>query len=110
MDMTLPALNLAGAAPQWIVAGAALLIMLVDSVFRPSRGGWAAWFALLGLAGSGAWLAVSPSGVAPVLGGALAVDGLGVAFSAVTLAAAALAVLLATGFLRQEGLDRKSVV
>ncbi|MGQ9682509.1 MAG: NADH-quinone oxidoreductase subunit N [Anaerolineae bacterium] len=106
MDMTLPALNLAGAAPQWIVAGAGLLIMLVESVFRPSRGGWAAWFALVGLAGSGAWLAVFPAGIVPVFGGALAADGLGVAFSAVTLMASALAVLLGTGFLRREGLDR----
>ncbi|MDI7276867.1 MAG: NADH-quinone oxidoreductase subunit N [Anaerolineae bacterium] len=103
---TLPVLNLSGAVPQLIVAGAGMLIMAIDALFRRGSRRWAGYLALVGLAAALAWIGAARGGAEAVLDGALASDGLGTAFSLVLIVAAALSVLVAMDYLRREDLER----
>jgi len=103
--------------PEIIVAGAAIVILLVDA-FWPSRDQrLAAGLSLLGLAGAAAasiriWLTIDDlvaggrpevAASAPVLGGMVAGDKYSVFFRLVILASAAVAVLLGYHYLRRTG-------
>jgi NADH-quinone oxidoreductase subunit N len=106
--------------PELIVAGMAVVILLVDAV-RPSRDQrLVAGLSLLGLAGAAAasvwiWVAIddrlaegaTERAAAPtVLGGMVAGDKYAVFFRLVILGSAAVAVLLATHYLRRTGEGR----
>ncbi len=103
--ITSAVLNLGGVAPQLIVAGTGMLVMLLDAVFRRSGKRWAAYLALLGLAAALGWIAVSGLHVQQAFVGALAADGLSTGVAVVLLLAGCLSILLAMDYLRREGLE-----
>ncbi len=103
---TLSVLNLNGAVPQIAVAGAGMLIMLIDALFHRGSRRWAAYLALLGLAVALARVVESGASAETILDGALARDGLGMAFALVLIVAAALSVLVAMDYLRREEHER----
>lgn len=105
MDMSLPVLNIGGVGPQLVVAGTGMVVMLVDAIVGRGSRRWAGLLALLGLAIALGWTLAGRS-VASALGGAVAVDGLGVGFTLVLVLAAAISVLLAMGFLPRQRLER----
>jgi NADH-quinone oxidoreductase subunit N len=107
MDISLPVLNADSVvAPQLVVAGTGMLLMVVDATFRRGSRRWAGMVALLGLAAASAWAVASGLQLSPAIGGALVADGLSLDFGLVLLGAAALSVLVAMGYLQREGLER----
>jgi NADH-quinone oxidoreductase subunit N len=106
--------------PELIVAGVAIVILLVDAVWPSRDQRLAAALSLLGLAGGGAasvwiWLRVddrlaegaAPADAAPTfLGGMVAGDKYAAFFRLVILASAAVAVLLGSHYLRRTGEGR----
>ena len=99
---TLSDLTLNGVAPQIAVAGAGMLIMLIDALLPKGSRRWAAYLALLGLVVALARVVGSPLSAEPALDGTLARDGLGTAFALVLIVASALSVLVAMDYLRRE--------
>jgi len=105
-----PELILAPILPELILAGAAMLILLVDAA-RPSRGGRPmAVVAMLGIAAAGAVVVrqwqVPAADELTVLGGMVAVDRYALFFRLVILGCAALGVLLAAHYLERTGEGR----
>jgi NADH-quinone oxidoreductase subunit N len=103
--------------PEIIVAGAAILILLVDAIWPSRDQRLAVGLSLLGLAGAAVasiriWLTIDDlvaggrpeaAASAPVLGGMVAADKYSVFFRLVVLASAAIAVLLGYHYLRRTG-------
>ncbi len=108
MDISLPVLNIGGVGPQFVVAGAGMLLMVIDALWRRGDKHWLGYLALAGLAAALAWAVVAGMQLQPqpAFDGALAVDGLSVGFSAILLGAAMLSVLVAMDYLRREGLEQ----
>ncbi len=105
MLVSLPFVNIGGVGAQMIIAGAGMLIMLVDAIFRRGPRRWAGYLALVGLLAALVYAAMA--GVQGwTFDGALAADGLSAAFSLVLIVAAFVSVLVAMDYLRREGLDR----
>jgi NADH-quinone oxidoreductase subunit N len=105
-----PELIIAPILPELILAGAAMLILLVDGA-RPSRGGRPmAVVAMLGIAAAGAVVVrqwqVPAADELTVLGGMVAVDRYALFFRLVILGCAALGVLLAAHYLERTGEGR----
>ena len=110
MPVRTPELILAPILPELILAGAAMLILLVDAA-RPSRGGRPmAVVAMLGIAAAGAVVVrqwqVPAADELTVLGGMVAVDRYALFFRLVILGCAALGVLLAAHYLERTGEGR----
>jgi NADH-quinone oxidoreductase subunit N len=112
-----PPIVLAPILPEIIVAGAAIVILLVDAIWPSRDQRLAVGLSLLGLAGAAAasiriWLSIDDlvaggrpeaAASAPVLGGMVAGDKYSVFFRLVVLASAAIAVLLGYHYLRRTG-------
>ncbi len=110
MPVRTPELILAPILPELLLAGAAMLILLVDAA-RPSRGGRPmAVVAMLGIAAAGAVVVrqwqVPAADELTVLGGMIAVDRYALFFRLVILGCAALGVLLAAHYLERTGEGR----
>jgi len=97
-------LNLGSSLPQLVVAGAGMVVMLADALWRGPRKGWLGGLALLGLVAglaSAAMAGIRP----PAFDGMLAADGLSTGFAVLIAGAAMVSVLLATDYLPREGLE-----
>ncbi len=107
MPIQTPELALAPILPEILLAGVAMLILLVDAT-RPSRGAWPmAVVSLVGILVAGAVVVrqwqVPPADELTVLGGMIAVDRYALFFRLVILGSAALGVLLAAHYLERTG-------
>jgi NADH-quinone oxidoreductase subunit N len=112
-----PPIVLGPILPEIIVAGAGIVILLVDAIWPSRDQRLAAGLSILGLAGAAAasvriWLRIDDlvaggrpeaAASAPVLGGMVAGDKYSVFFRLVILASAAVAVLLGYHYLRRTG-------
>jgi NADH-quinone oxidoreductase subunit N len=112
-----PPIVLGPILPEIIVAGTAIVILLMDAMWPSRDQRLAAGLSLLGLAGAAAasiriWLTIDDlvaggrpeaAASAPVLGGMVAGDKYSVFFRLVVLASAAVAVLLGYHYLRRTG-------
>jgi NADH-quinone oxidoreductase subunit N len=93
--------------PVLTLTASACALMLIDLLIPAARKQWTGWLALVGLAGAGAAMAPWPMGGALVgFGGMVVADGFTVFLNMVFLGSAALAVLLALGYLPRTGIER----
>jgi NADH-quinone oxidoreductase subunit N len=104
MTISIPSLNLGAIAPQLIVLGTALLVLLLDLVLRRERQDLLAWVGLVGvLAAAVTTLVWEPTASAQDM---FAADGYGRFLNLVFLTAAALALLVGIDYVRRVGLAR----
>jgi NADH-quinone oxidoreductase subunit N len=111
-ELLTPRVEFLGVAPDVVLAGTALLVIALLSVAHRWPGVRRLTMPLsvvgLGVAGgflTKAWSDVTDVGPYQTLGGMVAVDGFSVFVKTVVLAATFLALLVAHGYLRREGLD-----
>ncbi len=89
--------------PEIVLTIGLLVLLLVESATPRERHGWLAWFSVAVLGATGASLLPFAGLSAPIANGLMAVDGFGLFFKALFLAAAALTILMSQRFLEVEG-------
>ncbi len=89
--------------PELVLTGGLLLLLIIESATPRERHGWLAWFAVAVLGATLVSLLPFAGLAVPVARGLMVVDGFGLFFKAIFLAAAALTILMSQRYLDVEG-------